>query len=90
MTRLPPNDESGAAPHPESGAPPACPLLGFFNYPQHRSASPTSLHRCFALDSPGRLPVDTQRTLCLTDRHPTCARYGAAVGTAGVGSDPSV
>src|SRR5689334_12864338 len=58
-----------------------CPVLGFFNAPDRRATAPTVLHRCFALNPPERISIETQQTLCLTTRYPACDRYVAAFGT---------
>ena len=43
-----------------------------------RSANPSRDHRCFAVDPPGPLPADKQRSLCLTTGHATCPAFRAA------------
>src|SRR5262245_3506775 len=43
-----------------------------------RSARPSRDHRCFAVDPPGPLTTDKQRSLCLTLDHATCPAFRAA------------
>src|SRR5262245_8041759 len=43
-----------------------------------RSASPSREHRCTAVDPPGPLTTDKQRTLCLANAHHGCPAYRAA------------
>jgi LysM repeat protein len=43
-----------------------------------RAAGPSRDHRCFAVDPPGQLSTDKQRTLCLTVAHATCPAFRAA------------
>ena len=59
-----------------------------------RSASPNRDHRCFAVDPPGALPTDKQRTLCLTADHAGCPAFRAArasrASVVAPGVDPAV
>jgi LysM repeat protein len=43
-----------------------------------RTAGPNRDHRCFAVEPPGPLPTDKQRTLCLTAEHAGCPAFRAA------------
>jgi LysM repeat protein len=44
-----------------------------------RAARPLREHRCLAVDPPEALPLEMQRSLCLTAAHPTCHRFEAAL-----------
>jgi hypothetical protein len=58
-----------------------------------RAASPNRDHRCMAVDPPGPLPADKQRTLCLVAAHHACPAYRAArlarASMLAPGADPS-
>lgn len=85
-------------PAPEDTSPPPsigeiCPYL-LASQGGWRSASPSRDHRCMAVDPPGPLPADKQRTLCLTAEHAGCPAYRAAraarASMVAPGLDPAV
>ena len=59
-----------------------------------RSAGPNRDHRCFAVDPPGALTSEKQRTLCLTAEHASCPAFRAArasrASMVAPGVDPAV
>lgn len=59
-----------------------------------RSAAPHRDHRCTAVEPPAPLPTDTQRRLCLSAEHASCAAFRAAraarASTLAPGLDPAV
>lgn len=90
-------DRPGPATPKEPSQPPnigeICPYL-LASQGGWRSAGPSRDHRCTAVDPPGQLSTDKQRSLCLVAEHTTCPAFRAARATRASmiapGVDPSV
>jgi LysM repeat protein len=90
-------DRPGLPTSEDSGPPPSiaeiCPYL-LASQGGWRSASPSRDHRCMAVDPPGPLSADKQRTLCLTAEHAGCPAFRAAraarASMVAPGLDPAV
>jgi hypothetical protein len=68
-------------PQPDTGA---CPFLGYLDDPAQCYARPSILHRCYAAEAEQRISSADQRTLCLSDAFPTCARFRASTRVPGI------
>ncbi len=52
-----------------------CPYLGLAGDRDSHFAYPETTHRCFAADRASMVALEHQSSYCLTQEHPTCARF---------------